>query len=115
MSVDIGLDPKTHDLPTQPVLIGGQKRIAQQIKVHLLTFLGEWFLDTTFGVPYFESILIKSPRRAQVESIIRAKIKSVPGVLRVPSIQVKIDNETRESVIEVMNIETVHGNVSVST
>ena len=69
--------------------------IAQQIKTTLLTFLGEWFLDTTFGVPYFEDVLVKSPNRASIEAIFRARIRAVPGVARVRGLELQVERQLR--------------------
>lgn len=113
MTADIKLDPKTHDLPADIVMTTGQNRIRQEIEVLLMTFRGGWFLDLGFGIPYFEYILIKGPRRAQVESILRAKIKEVPGVLRIPALDIKIDPATRYAIIECNGIETESGDVNV--
>ena len=118
MSIDIYLDPQTHDLDLCPdmelQLTTGAQRIEQQIKITLLTFLGEWFLDTTWGVPYIERIMVKTPNRAQIESIIRAKVKGVPGVTAVPVIEVDIEPSTRRAQITLPNIETNEGLVTVS-
>lgn len=96
------------------MLVDGAQRVAQQIKVTLLTWLGEWFLDTTFGVPYLERIMVKSPSRAQIESVIRSKVKNVPGVTAVPVIQIEIDAPTRKARITLPDIETSEGLVTVS-
>lgn len=117
MSIDIklGLD---HDLTLSKdgdlVLTDQAARIAQQIKITLLTFLGEWFLDQTWGVPYLELIMIKSPNRAQVESIIRAKVRDVPGVVGVPKVQIEINAETRQGRITLPSIQTNEGLITVS-
>lgn len=118
MSIDLMLD-SAHDLAlsrgNDAVLVDGQKQIAQQIEITLLTFLGEWFLDTSFGVPYFESILVKAPNRAEIESIIRAKIRDVPGVINVPMVDVQIDAVQRHARIEARGITTNEGLISVMT
>lgn len=117
MSIDIYLDPETHDLMRDSgkdlLLTDGAKRVAQQIKVTLLTFLGEWFLDTTFGVPYLERIMVKSPNRAQIESVIRAKVKDVPGVEAVPAVNIEIEAATRRARITLPGIETNEGLITV--
>lgn len=117
MSIDIKLDPLTHDIALSKandlVLIDGAERIRQQIKVTLLTFFGEWFLDTTFGVPYFEVILIKNPRRAEIENVLRQKVRDVPGVSAVPSVEIEIDAATRQGRITLEGIETEEGLVTV--
>jgi hypothetical protein len=80
--------------------IEGQDRVAQQIKINLLSFLGEWFLDTTYGVPYLEDILIKNPRMAVAETIFRQHIASVPDVIRVDSLAVDWNRQKRTLVVE---------------
>src|SRR4051794_9209127 len=88
MAYDLALNRIDHDLQFTQLSTGkvsllpmeGADRVAQQIKINLLAFLGEWFLDTTFGVPYLESILVKNPRMAVVETIVRNHIHSVPDV-----------------------------------
>lgn len=117
MSIDIKLDPITHDVSLSKtndlVLIDGAERIRQQIKVTLLTFFGEWFLDTTFGIPYLEIILIKNPRRAEIETTLRQKVRDVPGVSAVPSVEIEIDAETRQGRVTLEGIETEEGLVTV--
>lgn len=113
MSVDFYLSPTTHDLQLSRAqdlqLATGAQRIAQQVKVTLLTFLGEWFLDETFGVPYLEVVTVKSPQRAQIESVMRAKVKAVPGVEAVPTVQIDIDAPTRRVRITLPDIQSAEG------
>ncbi|MEX4399579.1 hypothetical protein MZA86_01045 [Haemophilus influenzae] len=66
-----------HDLMIKDrklVLVDGVNQKAQQIKVVLLTFLGEWFLDTTIGLPYFDEILTRNPDNARIQSIFRKRL-----------------------------------------
>jgi hypothetical protein len=44
---------------------------AQRLKLKLQTFLGEWFLDTRVGVPYFQYILEKGARPSVMREIFR--------------------------------------------
>jgi hypothetical protein len=103
MSFDLALSP-TYDLELSDAgdaaLVDGAERIAQQIKVTLLAFLGEWFLDVSFGIPYVESVLVKGPDRAQLEAIFRAKIADVPGVRTVRRIDLLIDHAGRTMAID---------------
>lgn len=113
MSYDIAFDHRANDLVLDARLVGGVDRVKQQIEITLLTFLGEWFMDVNWGVPVLDKILIKSPRRAEIESIIRAKVADVPGVTAVPRVDVEIDNRTRQARITVPEIETDEGKVDV--
>lgn len=113
MSYDIEFSRADNDLVLDARLIGGARRVKQQIEVTLLTFLGEWFLDTGWGVPILDKILIKSPRRVEIESIIRAKVADVPGVTAVPRVEIEIDNRTRQARITMPGIETSEGTIDV--
>lgn len=99
MSYDIQLDTVTHDIVIASngdiVMVDQARRVAQQIKVTLLAFLGEWFLDTTFGVPYLEQILVKNPKWSTVNALLRARIIAVPGVQRVTRLDLDFDRPTR--------------------
>ncbi|QLB23309.1 hypothetical protein [Phocoenobacter skyensis] len=102
MSVDIALS-KGHDLVLDGdfKFISGAEKIAQQIKVTLLTFKGEWFLDNEHGVPYFDYVLVKNPAREQVEAILRKAIKDVPDVLGVQNLKLFINHPARKLKVEV--------------
>jgi hypothetical protein len=113
MSYDIQLDRSTHEVHIDPStgdlqLVDGAARVAQQIKVTLLLFLGEWFLDTTFGVPYFEDILVKNPRWGTVNAVLRARIADVPGVGRIRRLTLDFNRPTR-SLTVTFEAETAFG------
>lgn len=112
MSVDLKLDA-SHDLDFSDGrlhFVAGEQRIRQQVVITLKTFLGEWFLDNTHGVPYLENILVKNPNRAEVEAILRAKIKAVPNVVGVPKMRLLLNHPTR-SLATVFEIETDSGRI----
>ena len=114
MSIDIKLNA-AHDLAIvgkDVLLADGDERIGQQIKVTLLTFMGEWFLDVTHGVPYFEAVLVKAPDRAKIEAVIRAAVMAVPGVRRVTRMDLQIDRQGRSLQIA-LDADTAEGPVKV--
>lgn len=101
---DLALSRADHDLwfpliegTTRHTLlpINGADKVAQQIKITLLAFFGEWFLDVTFGVPYLEEILVKNPRMSAVETILRSHINAVPHVLRLETFSLEWNRSTR--------------------
>lgn len=57
--------------------------VAQKIKIRLRTYFGEWFKDTTIGVPYFQEILKKGVSKDYVDTIFIDIIRDTDGVLRV--------------------------------
>lgn len=103
MALDLGLDAKTHDLVISDydlVVIDSAERVAQQIKVQLLTWLGEWFLDTTHGVPYLDYILVKNPNLELIRQTFRDQILLVDDVEDVTDIEVSYNARTREVTVE---------------
>lgn len=100
MTFDIGIGRKSHDLVFDKgfdiLLIDGPERVAQSLKIALLTFLGEYFLDPTGGVDYLGVILVKNPDRILIESILRAVASEVRDVLQVLDLSLLIDHELRK-------------------
>ncbi len=111
---DIALSAADHDLIIQDgdfLLISDAERVAQQIKIKLKWFLGEWFLDITGGMPYFESILVKNPNTNQIRNIFRQKILEVDDVTAAPSLTLSINKQQRVLTVE-YEAETTFGLVT---
>jgi hypothetical protein len=121
MSNDLALNRIGHDMLFHPVLnnkyslwfIEGADRVAQQIKINLLSLLGEWFLDNRYGVPYLEEILVKNPHIASVETILRNHISSVPNVIRIEYFGMDWNRQTRSLSVE-FSCETTLGPIKES-
>ena len=80
---DLGLNPITHDLIISNfdlVTIDDVDQITQNLGIRLRFFLGEWFLDVTAGLPYYQSIFQKSPNQINVESAIKAEIVNTKDI-----------------------------------
>jgi|WetSurMetagenome_2_1015567.scaffolds.fasta_scaffold200359_1 hypothetical protein len=58
----------------------GTNPVLQNILQILRFYYGEWFLDNTKGIPWFQQILVKNPSLAKIESILINGILGVPGV-----------------------------------
>lgn len=73
---------------------------AEAIRQHLLTrfqlFFGEWFLDITEGVPWYQDILIKKPAFSVVQEILKDVILDTPGVLELRSFNLDFTAQTRQ-------------------
>jgi hypothetical protein len=64
------------------------EEVAQRLRISLLMFQGEWFLDPSQGMPWFQSILgVKSPL-STVQRLILSAISQQPGVDKVNSFAV---------------------------
>ena len=109
--IDLRLDSYTRDLviPIRP--IEGAQRIQQAVGIRLRTWLGEWFLDTSHGVPYLENVLGKNRRLEIVEAVLRSQILQVEGVKSIKSFTLSVDPHTRKSNIA-FSADTAEGLVS---
>jgi protein involved in polysaccharide export with SLBB domain len=56
----------------------------------LRTWLGEWFLDTSLGVPYIQNILTKGATVEQIKTFIKAAATSTAGVESVDELEVTL-------------------------
>lgn len=94
LTIDHDLEIASNDL----ALVVDTEALAQRLKTKLQTFKGEWFLDTDFGVPYYQSIFRKGITKDIVDSIIKREIRNVPGVKSIASYNSSLDGRTREYV-----------------
>lgn len=92
------LDTTTH----RPVRSGGSfvrvtgaQEIAQNVKVRLLLFLGEVWLDTTQGVPYFQEVLLKGVDPAALQVVFREAILGADGIVSIELLELAFDPATR--------------------
>ncbi len=76
-------------------LVEGAAQVGQRLKTRLKSFLGEWFLDTDFGVPYFQEILKKGPDLNRVIAVIQEQILADAEVLEITDFQTTYDNGAR--------------------
>lgn len=91
----------------------GTNPILQDILQRMRFFLGEWFLDNTQGLPYFQQILIKNPDQSKIDAIFSNLILGTPGVLQLSSYS--FDSNKAKRVLTVsFNCVTTSGTVSYS-
>lgn len=87
---DIKLTHGKATLETDPVIVGAIK-----LRNRLLLFLGEWFLDTRIGFPWFQYVLIKNPVLGVIRRVITKTILSTPPFVSVPELVLDYRPETR--------------------
>lgn len=76
-------------------LIDGQEAIAQDITVNLQLFLGEWFLDTRIGMPYYEKVLGKKPRIPVLKNLFQKALLQINGVESIGDLDIEYTGATR--------------------
>lgn len=67
--------------------------LAQRLKIKLLTFLGEWFLNTEEYIPYYETVFGKNRPKQSVDLVFKEAILSEPGVQSIISFESTLDNQ----------------------
>lgn len=98
MSIDLALDPDTHDLyiaGNDINLVKNADELEQNLKIRLQFFLNEWFLNILVGVPFYADILVKNPNISNIDSILKGKILDTPGVNEILEYDSTFDNTAR--------------------
>lgn len=87
MAQDIFIDPTTDDWfledgTTLRLCLDQQELIRQRLVINLKLFLGEWFANTTIGIPYFESVFGKNTKKV-ADAVFKTAIRNSEGVIRI--------------------------------
>ena len=96
--IDIALDQSTSDLKFSNFdfsLFDGIDQISQNLFIRLKFVLGEWFLDITQGIPYYEDIFKKNPNQIIIENVFKQEIVSTRGVEEILSFEADFNREKR--------------------
>jgi len=92
------LDLSTGDIQ----LIRGRDETAQRLTISFGTYLGEWFLDSRVGVPYFQTIFAKGTPTSEIEDIFRQVLEKDDGIDQVSELVVEYDAATRDLTVSVV-------------
>lgn len=87
----LSLDATTHDLHLTDeghlATVTDAAAVGQLGKQRLMTYLGEWFLDTATGVPWFQRIFVRPFDDVIAESLIKRSILRTRGVTELLSFE----------------------------
>jgi hypothetical protein len=76
--------PLTKEFTTQPFT----QTVGQRLKIRLQTFMGEYFMDTTYGVPWWQRLLgVKQTSKAAADLVFQQQILLEPGVKEIVSFE----------------------------
>ena len=98
MTLDFKLDRDSNDLVIglfDFVLAKDIDAVAQQITIRLKSFLTEWFLDQSYGLPYLTQIFSKQTPRSRVDALMKEQIITVPHVQEIVSFSTFLDAKRR--------------------
>lgn len=114
--VGLAIDQVTNDLYLTAdgnlALATDALAVGQHARQRLSTFEGEWFLDTTAGVPWLTKILGKGYDPALAEAVVKASILGTDGVTEITSFSVSFGRETRGLTIRSVEVLTDYDEVA---
>lgn len=96
--IDIAVEQTTNDLIFEEFdffLFDGLDQIIQNLSIRLKFILGEWFLDITQGIPYFEQFFKKAPNLIQIDTILKEEIATTRGIAELVSFETNFNPRTR--------------------
>lgn len=79
------------------IFIDNDLRVVQQIKIRLMTWKNEWFLDENKGVDYLNIFATRRYAKQLIENMIREMILEVPNVDSVENVTL-IGNASARSI-----------------
>lgn len=112
MSDRIGLavNQATNDLYLLPngnlATVTAAEAVGQHARQRLQTHEGEWFLDTTAGVPWLNDILGAQYDPALAESVVKNELLNTDGVTEITSFSVRFDRASRGLIIDSIEVLT---------
>lgn len=75
-------------------LNAGLGSIRQHLAIRLKFFLGEWFLDTGAGVPYFQEVFVDRVNLSAMEAVFKSAITATPGVIELQAFTLDFSGRT---------------------
>lgn len=110
---DLAMNFATNDI----IIEGGDMKLAdgavaiqQDLQQQLQVWFGEWFLDTTVGIPFKQQILVKNPNLDVVQALIINAAQRVNGVEEITAFTFDYDPR-RRSLNMTISAKTSNGQI----
>lgn len=94
-------------------LINSPDAVAQAIKTRFNLWYGQWFLDTTTGTPWVQSVLGKQ-KPETYNLAIRQRILQTQGVKSITDFNTVVNTTTRR-VSFTVTVDTIYGTTTVTS
>jgi hypothetical protein len=88
--------------------VTGALAIGQHVRQRLMTFSGEWFLDTEAGMPWLSQIMGRGYDPALAEAIVKAEILDTDGVTEITSFSIGFDRTARRLDVRQVEVGTIY-------
>lgn len=115
--LDLKIDTTDADLfvgPRGPEFIRGAEGVAQLAAIAMRLFLGEWFLNTAKGMPWYQEFLGQENKYDERLARLRCTqvLSAVVGVVKILSLVITFQSDIRKMSV-VANLRTVFGDIEV--
>lgn len=95
------------------------EQVAQHIRTRLLFYIREWFLNVNSGTPWFDEVFVRPVDLSRVETVIKNRIRTTPGVTELTYFEMSLDRNARKLNVSfsantdfgVLNEEEIYVNV----
>ena len=77
-------------------MVSGIDAVTQLVRIAILEFKGNWFLDLNLGVPYFQELLGHKFNASRAATAFRRVVLSVPEVVEILKMDVQFIGTTRQ-------------------
>ena len=94
-------------------LVDSPDTVAQAIRTRLALWTGEWFLDTSDGMPWSEQVLGKRQRGKNYDAAIRQRIMETDGVTEITEYSSAFDGNSRALTVTA-TVSTIYGTTTIS-
>ncbi|QIG73263.1 baseplate assembly protein W [Rhizobium phage RHph_N17] len=114
MSNHIGLaiDPTTNDLfldgSKSLAIVEDAEAVGQHVRQRLMTFHGEWFLDTEAGVKWLTQIMGRAYDPALAEAVVKAEVLDTDGVTGIEGFDIGYVRDLRKLDIKGIQVSTIY-------
>lgn len=95
-----------------PFLVNTPATVGQAVLTRLKLLKGEWFVDTSDGTPWYQSILGKH-HGSNPDAFIKQRILATPGVVSIAAYSSTFDGPSRTFTISA-TINTVYGVTTIT-
>jgi len=106
----LAIDPDTNDLYLDDddnlALVLDAQAVGQHVRQRLLTFEGEWFLDTQAGVSWLSDIFASDYNPALAEAVTKAEILDTDGVVSIDTFSVSFSRPSRDLIINDVQVNS---------
>lgn len=114
--IDFAIDNSTGDMTISSAafsIVSGAAEVVQRIKIHLARCLGEWFLNTVLGLPWYQGLLGSKDSRS-IDLALRREIQSIYGVRNIKKLNIAQNSREVSAYIEVYTIYATIETINIS-